>query len=197
MASYQYVNVMKGLSKVYPGGKKLLDNIWLSFLPGVKIGVLGVNGAGKSTLMKIMAGLDKDYSGEAWAAEGAKVGYLSQEPQLDPTKNVQENVMEALKETKALLDRFNEVSNLMADPDADFDALLAEQGELQEKIDAADAWDIDRTVEIAMDALRCPPGDADVTKLSGGERRRVALCKLLLEKPDLLLLDEPTNHLDA
>ena len=197
MASYQYVYVMKGLSKVYPGGKKVVDNIWLSFLPGVKIGVLGVNGAGKSTLMKIMAGLDKDYSGEAWAAEGAKVGYLSQEPQLDPTKNVQENVMEALKETKALLDRFNEVSNLMADPDADFDALLAEQGELQEKIDAADAWDIDRTVEIAMDALRCPPGDADVTKLSGGERRRVALCKLLLEKPDLLLLDEPTNHLDA
>ena len=197
MASYQYVYVMKGLSKVYPGGKKVLDNIWLSFLPGVKIGVLGVNGAGKSTLMKIMAGLDKDYSGEAWAAQGAKVGYLSQEPQLDPTKTVQENVLEALAETKALLDRFNAVSEAMGDPDADFDALMAEQAELQEKIDAADAWDIDRTVEIAMDALRCPPGDADVTKLSGGEKRRVALCKLLLEKPDLLLLDEPTNHLDA
>ena len=197
MASYQYVYVMKGLSKVYPGGKKVLDDIWLSFLPGVKIGVLGVNGAGKSTLMKIMAGLDKDYSGEAWAAQGAKVGYLSQEPQLDPTKTVQENVLEALAETKALLDRFNAVSEAMGDPDADFDALMAEQAELQEKIDAADAWDIDRTVEIAMDALRCPPGDSDVTKLSGGERRRVALCKLLLEKPDLLLLDEPTNHLDA
>mgnify|MGYP000870042305 FL=1 len=197
MASYQYVYVMKGLTKVYPGGKKVLENVWLSFLPGVKIGVLGVNGAGKSTLMKIMAGLDKDYSGEAWSADGAKVGYLSQEPQLDPTKTVQENVMEALGETKALLDRFNEVSNMMADPDADFDALLAEQADLQEKIDAANAWDIDRTVEIAMDALRCPPGDADVTKLSGGERRRVALCRLLLEKPDLLLLDEPTNHLDA
>ena len=197
MASYQYVYVMKGLTKVYPGGKKVLENVWLSFLPGVKIGVLGVNGAGKSTLMKIMAGLDKDYSGEAWSADGAKVGYLSQEPQLDPTKTVQENVMEALGETKALLDRFNEVSNMMADPDADFDTLLAEQADLQEKIDAANAWDIDRTVEIAMDALRCPPGDADVTKLSGGERRRVALCRLLLEKPDLLLLDEPTNHLDA
>jgi ATP-binding cassette ChvD family protein len=197
MASYQYVYVMKGLTKVYPGGKKVLDNVYLSFFPGVKIGVLGVNGAGKSTLMKIMAGLDKDYSGEAWAAEGAKVGYLPQEPQLDPTKTVHENVMEALAETKGLLDRFNAVSEKMADPDADFDVLLAEQAELQEKIDAADAWDIDRTVEIAMDALRCPPGDADVTTLSGGEKRRVALCKLLLEKPDLLLLDEPTNHLDA
>ncbi|WP_207459880.1 energy-dependent translational throttle protein EttA [Azospirillum sp. SYSU D00513] len=197
MASYQYVYVMKGLTKVYPGGKKVLDNIYLSFLPGVKIGVLGANGAGKSTLMKIMAGMDKDFSGEAWSAEGAKVGYLPQEPQLDPSKNVHENVMEALAETKGLLDRFNEVSNMMADPDADFDALMAEQADLQEKIEAADAWDIDRTVEIAMDALRCPPGDADVSKLSGGEKRRVALCKLLLEKPDLLLLDEPTNHLDA
>jgi len=197
MASYQYVYVMKGMTKVYPGGKKVLDNIWLSFLPGAKIGVLGVNGSGKSTLMKIMAGLDKDYAGEAWSAEGAKVGYLSQEPQLDPTKTVRENVMEALAETQALIDRFNEVSGLMADPDADFDALMAEQAELQEKIDHADAWDLDRAVEIAMDALRCPPGDADVTKLSGGERRRVALCRLLLEKPDMLLLDEPTNHLDA
>jgi energy-dependent translational throttle protein EttA len=197
MASYQYVYVMKGLSKAYPGGKKVLENIWLSFYPGAKIGVIGVNGAGKSTLMKIMAGYDTDYSGEAWSAQGAKVGYLSQEPQLDETKTVQENVMDALGETRALVDRFNEVSGLMADPDADFEALMAEQAELQEKIDAADAWDLDRTVEIAMDALRCPPGDADVTKLSGGERRRVALCKLLLEKPDLLLLDEPTNHLDA
>jgi energy-dependent translational throttle protein EttA len=197
MASYQYVYVMKGLSKAYPGGKKVLDNVWLSFLPGVKIGVLGVNGAGKSTLMKIMAGMDTEFTGEAWAAQGAKVGYLAQEPQLDPTKTVQENVMEALRETKALVDRFNEVAEMMADPDADFDALLAEQADLQEKIDAADAWDLERGVEIAMDALRCPPGDASVEKLSGGERRRVALCRLLLEKPDLLLLDEPTNHLDA
>ena len=197
MASYQYVYVMKGLTKVYPGGKKVLDNVWLSFYPGAKIGVIGVNGSGKSTLMKIMAGLDKDYNGEAWSAEGAKVGYLPQEPQLDPTKTVQENVLEALKETKSLVDRFNEVSNLMAEPDADFDALLTEQAELQEKIDAADAWDLERTVDIAMDALRCPPGDSTVDKLSGGEKRRVALCKLLLEKPDLLLLDEPTNHLDA
>jgi energy-dependent translational throttle protein EttA len=197
MASYQYVYVMKGLSKAYPGGKKVLDNVWLSFLPGVKIGVLGVNGAGKSTLMKIMAGMDTEFTGEAWAAQGAKVGYLAQEPQLDPTKTVQENVMEALRETKALVDRFNEVAEMMADPDADFDALLTEQADLQEKIDAADAWDLERGVEIAMDALRCPPGDASVEKLSGGERRRVALCRLLLEKPDLLLLDEPTNHLDA
>jgi energy-dependent translational throttle protein EttA len=197
MASYQYVYVMKGLSKAYPGGKKVLDNVWLSFLPGVKIGVLGVNGAGKSTLMKIMAGMDTEFTGEAWAAQGAKVGYLAQEPQLDPTKTVQENVMEALRETKALVDRFNEVAEMMADPDADFDALLTEQADLQEKIDAADAWDLERGVEIAMDALRCPPGDAAVEKLSGGERRRVALCRLLLEKPDLLLLDEPTNHLDA
>ncbi|HYD30689.1 MAG TPA: energy-dependent translational throttle protein EttA [Azospirillaceae bacterium] len=197
MASYQYVYVMKGLTKIFPGGKKVLDNVWLSFLPGVKIGVLGPNGAGKSTLMKLMAGIDKDFSGEAWAAEGAKIGYLAQEPQLDPTKTVQENVMEALGETKGWMDRFNEVAALMAEPDADFDALLAEQADLQEKIDHADAWDLERTVEIAMDALRCPPGDADVTKLSGGEKRRVALCRLLLEKPDLLLLDEPTNHLDA
>jgi len=197
MASYQYVYVMKGLTKVYPGGKKVLENVWLSFFPGAKIGIIGPNGAGKSTLMKIMAGMDKDYNGEAWAAQGAKVGYLPQEPQLDPDLTVQENVMLALAETKALVDRFNEVSAMMADPDADFDALMAEQAELQEKIDAADAWDLDRTVEIAMDALRCPPGDADVKVLSGGEKRRVALCRLLLEKPDLLLLDEPTNHLDA
>ncbi|MEI7608779.1 MAG: energy-dependent translational throttle protein EttA [Rhodospirillaceae bacterium] len=199
MASYQYVYVMKGLTKIYPGGKKVLENVWLSFYPGAKIGVLGANGAGKSTLMKIMAGLDKDYAGEAWSAEGATVGYLSQEPQLDPTKTVQENVLEALAETKALLDRFEAVSARLGeveDPD-EMTALIDEQAALQEKIEHADAWDLDRTVEIAMDALRCPPGDSDVSKLSGGERRRVALCKLLLQKPDMLLLDEPTNHLDA
>ena len=199
MASYQYVHVMKGLTKIYPGGKKVLENIWLSFYPGAKIGVLGVNGAGKSTLMKIMAGFDKDYAGEAWTAEGATVGYLSQEPQLDPKKTVHENVMEALSATKALLDRFEEVNTRLGeveDPD-EMTALIDEQATLQEKIEAADAWDLDRHVEIAMDALRCPPADADVSKLSGGERRRVALCRLLLQKPDLLLLDEPTNHLDA
>ncbi|MDP9196197.1 MAG: energy-dependent translational throttle protein EttA [Pseudomonadota bacterium] len=197
MAAYQYVYVMKDLSKTYPGGKKVFGNIWLSFLPGVKIGVLGPNGAGKSTLLKIMAGRDTEFTGEAWAAEGATVGYLEQEPQLDATKSVAENVMMGLGETKRLVDRFNAVSALMAEPDADFDTLLAEQAQLQEKIDALDAWDLDRTVDIAMDALRCPPGDADVTKLSGGEKRRVALARLLLSKPDLLLLDEPTNHLDA
>jgi sulfate-transporting ATPase len=199
VAAYQYIYVMKGLSKAYPGGKKIMEDIWLSFLPGAKIGVLGPNGAGKSTLMRIMAGLDKDFGGEAWAAEGAKVGYLPQEPELDPTKDVQANVMEALAEPKALLERFEAVSARFAEElsDDDMNNLIAEQAELQEKIDAIDAWNIDRTVEIAMDALRCPPGDADVTKLSGGERRRVALCRLLLSKPDLLLLDEPTNHLDA
>jgi ATP-binding cassette ChvD family protein len=199
MASYQYVYVMKGVNKVYPGGKQTLKDVWLSFLPGVKIGVIGVNGAGKSTLLKILAGLDKDYTGEAWAAKGATVGYLQQEPHLDPDKNVFENVMEALAETKALLVRFEEVSAKFGEDlsDDEMNALYAEQAELQEKIDAADAWDIDRKVEIAMDALRCPPPDLAITNLSGGERRRVALCRLLLEKPDLLLLDEPTNHLDA
>lgn len=197
MAAYQYIYVMKGLSKVYPGGKKTLDNVWLSFLPGAKIGVLGHNGAGKSTLLKIMAGIDKEFNGEAWAADGVSVGYLAQEPQLDPNKDVLGNVMEGVGATAKLLEEFEAVSNAMADPDADFDTLLARQAELQEKIDAADAWDIQRKVEIAMDALRCPPGDADVTKLSGGERRRVALCRLLLSNPDMLLLDEPTNHLDA
>jgi len=199
MAAYQYVYVMKGLSKIYPGGKKTLDNIWLSFLPGAKIGVIGPNGAGKSTLMKIMAGLDKEYGGEAWAAEGAKVGYLSQEPELDPKKTVFENVMEGVADIRAIMTRFEEVSARFGEEltDDEMNDLIAEQGELQEKIDAVDGWDLDRTVEIAMDALRCPPGDSEVTKLSGGERRRVALCRLLLEKPDLLLLDEPTNHLDA
>ncbi len=199
MASYQYVYVMKDLTKVYPGGKKVVENVFLSFLPGAKIGVLGHNGTGKSTLMRIMAGLDNEYNGEAWAAEGAKVGYLPQEPQLDPSKTVAENVMEALGEAKADLDRFNEISAKFMEPmdDDEMNALLAEQGELQERIDAANGWEIERTIEIAMDALRCPPGDWSVDKLSGGEKRRVALCKLLLEKPDLLLLDEPTNHLDA
>jgi sulfate-transporting ATPase len=199
VASYQYTYVMKNLIKAYPGGKKVLDGVWLSFFPGAKIGVLGPNGSGKSTLMKIMAGYDTDFSGEAWAAEGAKVGYLPQEPQLDPSKTVQENVMEALGETKAILDRFEAVSMKLGeveDPD-EMMKLIEEQAELQEKIEAANAWDLDRTVEIAMDALRCPPGESSVETLSGGEKRRVALCRLLLEKPDLLLLDEPTNHLDA
>jgi len=199
MAAYQYIYVMKGLSKTYPGGREVLKDIWLSFLPGAKIGVLGYNGAGKSTLLRIMAGLDKDFVGEAWAAEGVRVGYLPQEPQLDPTKDALGNVMDGVGEVKALLDRFEAVSAKFAEDlsDDEMNAAIAEQAELQEKIDAVNGWDLQRNVEIAMDALRCPPGDADVTKLSGGERRRVALCRLLLSKPDLLLLDEPTNHLDA
>ncbi|MFN4283269.1 MAG: energy-dependent translational throttle protein EttA [Alphaproteobacteria bacterium] len=199
MAAYQYIYVMKNLSRTYPGGREVVKNVTLAFLPGAKIGVLGVNGSGKSTLMKIMAGLDKDYTGEAFVAEGAKVGYLSQEPELDPSKTVMENVIEGLGETKALLDRFDTVSARFAEEltDDEMNALIAEQAELQEKIDAINGWDLQRTVEIAMDALRCPPGESEVTKLSGGERRRVALCRLLLSKPDLLLLDEPTNHLDA
>ncbi len=197
MASYQYVYVMNGLSKAYGNGKKVLDNITLSFLPGAKIGVLGPNGAGKSTLLKIMAGVDKDFLGEAWVAQGARVGYLEQEPQLDEGKTVGENVMVALAETKAMVDRFNAIGMEMGEEGADFDALSEEMGALQEKIDACDGWELDRTVEIAMEALRCPPADSLVTNLSGGEARRVALCRLLLEKPDLLLLDEPTNHLDA
>jgi sulfate-transporting ATPase len=197
MAAYQYIYVMKNVSKIYPGGREIMKNITLAFLPGAKIGVLGMNGAGKSTLLKIMAGIDHDIGGEAWAANGVKVGYLSQEPQLDPGKDVLGNIVEGVAGTKTLLDRFNEVSMQFGDPDADMDALLAEQAELQEKIDACNGWDLERTLDIAMDALRCPPGDADVTKLSGGERRRVALCRLLLSQPDMLLLDEPTNHLDA
>ena len=199
MASYQYVYVMKDLTKAFPGGREVFKGITLAFLPGVKIGVLGVNGAGKSTLLKIMAGIETEYGGEAWAAEGVRVGYLEQEPQLDPEKTVGENVEEAFADLKAALNRFNEVSMKFAEPmsDDEMNDLLAEQADLQTKIDAEEGWDLDRRVEIALDALRCPPADANVTKLSGGERRRVALCRLLLEKPDLLLLDEPTNHLDA
>jgi len=197
MAAYQYIYVMKDLCKTFPGGKEVLKHIWLSFFPGAKIGVIGPNGAGKSTLIKIMAGLDDNFRGEAWPAEGVKVGYLPQEPQLDPSKNVMENVMDGVGEICDLMKRWEEVNNAFANPDADMDKLLAEQAELQEKIDACNGWDFERNVEIAMDALRCPPADADVTKLSGGEKRRVALCRLLLSKPDMLLLDEPTNHLDA
>ncbi len=197
--SYQYVFVTRGLTKVYPGGREVFKDITLSFLPGAKIGVLGVNGAGKSTMLRIMAGLDTEFGGEAEPAQGIKIGYLSQEPQLDPTKSVGDNIGEALAGAKALLDRFNAISARFAEPldDAEMAALLEEQGSLQEQIDAGGGWEIERTIEIAMDALRCPPADTDVTTLSGGERRRVALCRLLLEHPDLLLLDEPTNHLDA
>lgn len=199
MVAYQYIYVMKSLSKTWPGGKQVLKDIWLSFFPGAKIGVLGPNGAGKSTLLKIMAGIEKDFSGEAWAAEGVSVGYLPQEPQLDPNKNVMENIMDGIGPVRDLLKKFEELSAKFAEPmsDDEMNALIAEQGEIQEQIDACNGWDFERSVEIAMDALRCPPADADVTKLSGGEKRRVALCRLLLSKPDLLLLDEPTNHLDA
>jgi sulfate-transporting ATPase len=199
MPAYQYIYVMKGLGRSYPGGREVLRDIWLSFLPGAKIGVLGLNGAGKSTLLRIMAGQDKEFSGEAWAADGATVGYLAQEPVLDPDKDVFGNVSEGLAETKALVERFEAVSARFAEEltDEEMNDLIVEQGELQEQIDRLDAWELDRTIEIAMDALRCPPGDTQVTNLSGGERRRVALCRLLLQKPDLLLLDEPTNHLDA
>jgi sulfate-transporting ATPase len=199
MASYQYAYVMKDLTKAYPGGREVFKGITLSFLPDVKIGVLGPNGAGKSTLMRIMAGQDREFGGEAWAAEGVRVGYLPQEPHLIPDLTVGENVMLAFTEMKGYLDRFNEISMKFAEEisEDEMNTLLAEQADLQEKIDIGNGWEIDRTVEIALDALRCPPADSQVTTLSGGERRRVALCKLLLEKPEMLLLDEPTNHLDA
>ena len=199
MPAYQYVYVMKDLTKAFPGGREVFKGITLSFLPGVKIGVLGVNGAGKSTLLKIMAGIETEYGGEAWAAEGATVGYLSQEPQLNAGDTVGENVEAAFAAIKAALDRFNAISAEFAEPmdDDKMNALLGEQADLQAQIDAGDGWELDRRVEIALDALRCPPAEAKIATLSGGERRRVALCRLLLEKPDLLLLDEPTNHLDA
>jgi len=191
MAGPEFVFVMKGLSKTYPGGKQVLKDIWLSFYPGAKIGIVGVNGAGKSTLMRIMSGLDKDFTGEAWAAKGVRTGYLPQEPQLDPSKNVRDNVMEGVGAKKALVERYNELAANYSDETAD------EMARLQDEIEAQGLWDLDAQVDQAMDALRCPEGDADVATLSGGERRRVALCKLLLDAPDILLLDEPTNHLDA
>jgi len=191
MAAYQYVYHMDGVSKTYPGGKKCFENIRLSFLPGVKIGVVGVNGTGKSTLMRIMAGIDKDFTGEAWAAEGAKVGYLPQEPELDASLDVRGNVMLGVKAKKDILDRYNELAMNYSDETAD------EMAELQDKIDAENLWDLDSQIDVSMEALRCPADDADVTTLSGGEKRRVALCKLLLQQPEMLLLDEPTNHLDA
>jgi energy-dependent translational throttle protein EttA len=199
MPAYQYVHVMKDLTKSYPGGREVFKGITLSFLPDAKIGVLGPNGAGKSTLLKIMAGMDKEYGGESWTAEGARVGFLSQEPHLDPDLTVGQNVELAFASLKADLARFNEISEAFMQEmtEEQMNTLLAEQAELQERIDAANGWELERTVEIALDALRCPPFESPVTNLSGGERRRVALCKLLLEKPELLLLDEPTNHLDA
>jgi ATP-binding cassette ChvD family protein len=196
----QYSFVMKGMTKTFPGAAKpILNNINLQFYSDAKIAIIGPNGSGKSTLMKIMAGRDKEYTGEAWPGEHIRVGYLEQEPQLDPTKTVKENVMDGVRPVADMMDRFNEISTLMGDPpaDADFDALMTEMGELQEKIDAVDGWSLDNQLEIAMDALRCPPGESAIDNLSGGEKRRVALTKLLLEKPDILLLDEPTNHLDA
>ncbi|MEY2925973.1 MAG: hypothetical protein RL367_450, partial [Pseudomonadota bacterium] len=196
----QYSYVMKGLTKSFPGAQKpILNNIHLQFLPGTKIAIIGVNGAGKSTLMKIIAGIDTEFTGEAWAGDGIRVGYLAQEPQLDPTKTVMENVKDGVRATADMMDRYNEIATIMGDPpeDVDFDALMEEMGTLQERIDAVDGWTLDNQLEIAMEALRCPPGDWSVESLSGGERRRIALCRLLLEKPEILLLDEPTNHLDA
>ena len=196
----QYAYVMKGMTKTFPGASKpVLNNINLQFYQGAKIGIVGPNGAGKSTLIKIMAGVDKDFTGEAWAGENITVGYLEQEPQLDPSKTVLENVKDGARATADLVDRFNEISNIMADPpeDVDFDALMEEMGDLQGKIDAVDGWTLDNQLEIAMEALRCPPGDWSVESLSGGEKRRIALTRLLIQKPDILLLDEPTNHLDA
>ncbi|SFM31103.1 ATP-binding cassette protein, ChvD family [Ectothiorhodospira mobilis] len=193
----QYIYTMNGVGKVVPPKKEILKDISLNFFPGAKIGVLGYNGAGKSTLLRIMAGVDQEYVGEVRAQPGIKIGYLPQEPQLDPDKDVRGNVEDGVAEIKALVDRFNAIAEAFADPDADFDSLLAEQAQLQDRIDAAGAWDLERKLEVAADALRLPPWDADVTRLSGGERRRVALCRLLLSAPDMLILDEPTNHLDA
>lgn len=197
--SYQYTYVMKSLSKIYPGGKQVLKDIWLSFFPGAKIGIIGPNGAGKSTLLKIMGGIDTEFQGEAWAADGVKIGYLPQEPQLDNNLDVIGNIKNGLGEITDLMQEYEAINMKFAEPmsDDEMNDLLAKQGELQERIDALDAWDLDRQIEIAMDALRCPAGDADISKLSGGEKRRIALCRLLLQKPDMLLLDEPTNHLDA
>src|SRR5499426_2013779 len=197
--AHQFIFTMKDLRKVVPPKREILKGIWLSFFPGAKIGVLGANGAGKSTLLRIMAGADTDFLGEAWPAEGTRIGYLPQEPQLDPDKDVRENVLEGVAETRALLTRFDEINARLSEPlDADeMEKVLEEQARVQDAIEAANGWDLDRTVEVAMDALRVPPGDADIATLSGGEVRRVALCRLLLQKPDMLLLDEPTNHLDA
>src|SRR3954447_1923833 len=198
--AHQYIYTMQNLRRVHPPNKEVLKGIYLSFYPGAKIGVLGSNGAGKSTLLRIMAGIDKDFFGDAKAADGTKIGFLQQEPGLDPTKNVLQNVEQAVAGTKHLLVRFDEVNAKLGDPDLDptaMDKLLEEQGKLQDAIEAANGWDLDRTLEIAMDAIRLPPADANVTTLSGGERRRVPLCRLLLERTDLLLLDEPTNPLDA
>ncbi len=197
--SAQYTFVMKDLRKIVPPKREILKGIWLSFYPGAKIGVLGSNGAGKSTLLKIMAGIDKEFVGEAWPAPGLKIGYLAQEPQLDETKDVKGNVEEGVADIRALLTRFEEVTMKLGEdlPPAQMDKVMEEQSRLQDQIESVNAWDLDHTVDMAMDALRCPPGDADVTKISGGERRRVAMARLLLSKPDMLLLDEPTNHLDA
>jgi sulfate-transporting ATPase len=197
--AHQFIFTMKGLKKVVPPGREILRGIWLSFFPGAKIGVIGLNGSGKSTLLRIMAGEETEFEGEAWPAEGTRIGFLPQEPRLDPAKDVRGNILEGVGETQAMVDRFNEISARMAEPmdDDEMTRLMTEMGELQDRIDAAGGWEIDRTLEIAMDALRCPPGDAEPARLSGGEVRRVALCRLLLQKPDLLLLDEPTNHLDA
>jgi ATP-binding cassette ChvD family protein len=197
--AHQYIYVMKDLRKIVPPKREILKGIWLSFFPGAKIGVIGANGAGKSTLLRIMAGVDRDFLGEAWPADGVRVGYLPQEPRLDPAKDVRGNVEDGVAEVRGLLTRFDEINARLGEPmDADgMEKLLAEQARVQDAIEAVQGWDLDRTVEIAMDALRCPPGDTEVGTLSGGEVRRVALCRLLLQKPDLLLLDEPTNHLDA
>ncbi len=195
--SYQYIYTMKNLSKIYPPNAQVLKGIWLSFFPGAKIGVLGLNGSGKSTLLKIMAGVDQDFHGEAWPAEGVKIGYLPQEPVLDENKTVQENVEDGVREVADLLKKYDEINEKFADPDVDMDKLMEEQAKVQDQIESRDAWDLQSKLEMAMDALRCPPGDSAVTHLSGGEKRRVALCRLLLEAPDMLLLDEPTNHLDA